>query len=186
MGVSRTGFCASCSYSGGMLRWVGLAARLVVGGVWLWAAALKLPDPESSVTAVRAYQLLPTSTADLVGRALPTVELVVGLCLVVGLVTRVSAGVSALLQIAFIVGIASVWSRGISIDCGCFGDGGPDPNAIDRYPWEIARDVGLLALSLLVVWLRRTPLALDNLIFLDPPVLESQNEDEDSHAEARP
>ncbi len=148
-----------------MLRWVGLASRLVVGVVWIWAGLIKLPDPEASVTAVRAYQLLPASAADAVGRALPMVEVVVGVCLVVGLLTRISAAVSALLQIAFIIGITSVWARGISINCGCFGDGGHDPDAISKYPWEIARDVVLLAASLLLVWLRRTPLALDNVIF---------------------
>ena len=150
-----------------MLRWVGLASRLVVGGVWIWAGLIKLPDPGASVTAVRAYQLLPASAADAVGRALPMVEVVVGVCLVLGLLTRISAAVSALLLLAFIIGIASVWSRGIAIDCGCFGDGGHDPHAISKYPWEIARDVGLLAASLLVVWLRRTPFALDNVIFPD-------------------
>lgn len=148
-----------------MLRWAGLVARLVVGGVWIWAGVIKLPDPEASVTAVRAYQLLPPGLADGVGRVLPMLEVVVGACLILGLVTRISAAVSALLQIAFIIGIASVWSRGIAISCGCFGDGGPDPDAFSKYPWEIARDTGLLILSLFVVWLRHTPYALDNLIF---------------------
>ncbi|MET0837606.1 MAG: MauE/DoxX family redox-associated membrane protein [Marmoricola sp.] len=148
-----------------MLRWAGLAARLVVGGVWLWAGLLKVAEPESSVTAVRAYQLLSPSAAEVVGRVLPMLEIVVGACLVLGLLTRVAGGVSALLQVAFIMGIASVWARGISLDCGCVGDGGPDPDAIDAYPWEIARDTGLLLLSVLLVWLRRTPLALDNLLF---------------------
>jgi uncharacterized membrane protein YphA (DoxX/SURF4 family) len=147
------------------LRGAGTAARLLVGGIWLWAGLLKLPDPEASVTAVRAYQLLPTSTVDAVGRALPMVEVVVGACLVLGLLTRVGGAVSAVLQGAFIIGIASVWVRGISINCGCFGDGGYDPHAASKYPWEIARDVGLLALSLYVVWLRRTPLAVDNVLF---------------------
>jgi uncharacterized membrane protein YphA (DoxX/SURF4 family) len=150
-----------------MLRWAGLIARLVVGGIWIWAGAIKLPDPDAGISAVRAYQLLPLSVADGVGRFLPMLEVVIGVCLVLGLLTRLSAVVSALLQVAFIVGIISVWSRGIAISCGCFGDGGPDPDAFSKYPWEIARDVGLLALSLLVVWLRRTPYALDNLLFPD-------------------
>ncbi len=150
---------------GPVLRWAGLAARLVVGGVWLWAGLLKLSDPASSVTAVRAYQLLPPSAADLVGRALPMVEVIVGGCLVLGLLTRVSGVVSAVLQLAFIVGIGSVWARGISISCGCFGTGGYDPHAVSKYPWEIARDVVLLALSVFVVSQRRTPWALDNVLF---------------------
>ncbi len=148
-----------------LVAWVGLVARLVVGGVWLWAGLLKLPHPEESVTAVRAYQLLSPSLADAVGRVLPVLEVVVGACLVVGLLARATGGASALLQVAFIIGIASVWSRGISIHCGCFGNGGYDADAISTYPWEIARDTGLLLLSLLVVLLRRTPLALDNLLF---------------------
>ncbi len=150
-----------------MLRWAGLIARLVLGGIWIWAGAIKLPDPDASISAVRAYQLLPLSVADGVGRLLPMLEVVIGVCLVLGLLTRVSGVISALLQLAFIAGIISVWSRGIAISCGCFGDGGPDPDAFSKYPWEIARDVGLLALSVLVVWLRRTPYALDNLLFPD-------------------
>jgi len=152
-----------------MLRWVGLVARLVVGGVWRWAGLLKVAEPESSVTAVRGYQLLAPSVADVVGRALPMTEVVLGACLVAGLLTRFAGGISALLQLAFIIGIASVWARGISINCGCFGDGGPNPDAIGQYPWEIARDVGLLALSLFLVWLPRTPLALDNLLYSVSP-----------------
>ena len=169
MAFSHPGVMAA-TYSGRVLRsaglrWAGLAARLVVGIVWLWAGLLKVTDPESSVTAVRAYQLLPPSAADVVGRALPMVEVLVGACLVLGLLTRVSGVVSAVLQAAFIVGIASVWARGISINCGCFGNGGYDPNAASHYPWEIARDVCLLALSVFVAWLPRTPFALDNVLF---------------------
>jgi uncharacterized membrane protein YphA (DoxX/SURF4 family) len=152
----------------GLLAWAGLVARLVVGGVWIWAGLLKVPHPEESVTAVRAYQLLSPSLADGVGRVLPMLELVVGVCLVVGLLARVAGGLSAVLQLAFIVGIASVWSRGIHINCGCFGNGGYDADAVSKYPWEIARDTGLLLLSVLVVWLRRTPLAVDNLLFPNP------------------
>jgi uncharacterized membrane protein YphA (DoxX/SURF4 family) len=146
-------------------EWLGTAARLVIGGVWIWAGLLKLPDPDQSVLAVRAYQLLPGDSATTVGHLLPVLEVVVGVCLVLGLLTRGAAVVSGLLFAAFIVGISSVWARGISIDCGCFGGGGYDPDAISKYPWEIARDVGLLALSAYVAWLGRTRLALDNLLF---------------------
>jgi len=148
-----------------MLRWTGLLARLIVGGVWIYAGALKVGDPEASVAAVRAYQLLPMGLADTVGRVLPMLEIVVGVCLIVGLLTRVFGGLSALMQLAFIIGIASVWARGIEINCGCFGDGGPNPNASEQYPWEIARDAGLMALSLLLVVLRSTPYTVDRFLF---------------------
>jgi uncharacterized membrane protein YphA (DoxX/SURF4 family) len=146
-------------------EWLGLLARLVTGGVWIVAGAIKLPDPAQSVAAVRAYQLLPSSIVPTVGQLLPVIEIVVGVCLVLGLLTRGAAVVSALLFIAFIIGIASVWARGINIDCGCFGGGGADPDAASSYPWEIARDAALLLASLFVAWLPSTRLALDNLLF---------------------
>ncbi|HWJ12052.1 MAG TPA: MauE/DoxX family redox-associated membrane protein [Nocardioides sp.] len=147
------------------LAWVGLLARLVTGGVWLVAGALKITEPDASINAVRAYQLLPASLAEVVGLALPGLEVVIGLALVVGVFTRGAAVLSALLFAAFIVGIASVWARGIEIDCGCFGGGGADPGASSAYPWEIARDAALLAASLLLVGVRRTRLALDSVLF---------------------
>jgi uncharacterized membrane protein YphA (DoxX/SURF4 family) len=146
-------------------EWLGTVARLVTGGVWIWAGLLKLPHPDQSVLAVRAYQLLPGDSATPVGHLLPVLEVVVGACLVLGVLTRGAALVSGLLFIAFIVGIASVWARGISIDCGCFGGGGYDPDATSHYPWEIARDTGLLVLSAYLVVQRRTKLALDDLLF---------------------
>ncbi len=148
-----------------MKEWAGLAARLLVGGVWIYAGAIKLPDPDQSVAAVRAYELLPGETAVTVGHLLPVLEVVVGGMLVLGVLVRGAAVVSALLFVAFIIGIASVWARGIEIDCGCFGGGGYDPDATSKYPWEIARDVGLLALSVFLVWLSRSRLAVDALLF---------------------
>ena len=165
-----------------MKEWLGLAARLVTGVVWIVAGALKLPDPAASVRAVRAYNLLPESVVPTVGHLLPAVEIVVGGALVLGLFTRVAAAVSALLFVLFIVGIASVWSRGIEIECGCFGGGGAKAGASSSYPWEIARDAGLLLLSLFLVWSPRTRLSLDAVLF---PPLPAPRGSEDVEVEPR-
>jgi uncharacterized membrane protein YphA (DoxX/SURF4 family) len=146
-------------------QWLGTLARLVVGGVWLAAGLLKVSDGAASVRAVRAYQLLPESVVPTVGHALPALEIVIGLALVAGALTRAAAVGSSLLFVAFIIGISSAWARGLQIECGCFGGGGFDADATSKYPWEIARDAGLLLLSLWLVWQPRTRLALDSLIF---------------------
>jgi uncharacterized membrane protein YphA (DoxX/SURF4 family) len=165
-------------------EWLGTAARLITGVVWIWAGMLKLPHPDESVLAVRAYQLLPGDSATTVGHLLPVLEVVVGGCLVLGLLTRGAAVLSCVLFALFIFGIASVWARGITIHCGCFGGGGYDPDAASAYPWEIARDVGLLALSAYLVWLGRTRLALDNLLFPQrtEPALDLDPIDDDQHS----
>lgn len=152
-----------------MSSWFGLLARLITGGVWLVAGALKFADPAGAVRAVRAYELLPESVVPLVGHALPAVEMVIGLALILGIFTRWAAVLSGLLFLAFIIGIASAWSRGLQIDCGCFGGGGFDAKATDKYPWEIARDVALLALSLYLVVRPRSALSLDGFLNLQGP-----------------
>jgi uncharacterized membrane protein YphA (DoxX/SURF4 family) len=147
--------------------WAGLVARLVVGGVWIAAGVLKLPDPAESVRAVRAYQILPEAIVPTIGYGLPILEVVVGAMLILGLGSRVVAALSALLQVAFIIGIASVWARGIEIECGCFGGGGTSHNATAAYPWDIARDVGLFILSVLLVLYPRTAWRLDTVLALE-------------------
>lgn len=144
---------------------LGLAARLLLGGVVLLAGALKILHPAQSVLAVRGYQLLPYDVAVAVGHALPLLEMVVGLLLLLGFFTRPAALVGGLLMLAFIVGIASAWARGISIDCGCFGGGGTIAAANTQYPKEMARDTGLL---LCAGWLLLRPLtafSLDRRLF---------------------
>lgn len=161
-----------------MTPWIGFAARLVVGTVWVVAGALKLPDPAASVRAVRAYDLVPEAIVPTLGHLLPVLELVVGVCLLLGLLTRLTAVVSTLLLLAFVVGIASAWARGLQIDCGCFGGGGFDADATAKYPGEIARDVALAVASAWLVVRSRTRLALDSILF---PVPHPKAPDEPPH-----
>lgn len=144
---------------------VGLLLRLVLGGVVLAAGLLKVAHPAVSARSVQAYQLLPFDLAAYVGYALPIVELVLGLLLVLGLFTRAAAGVSGLLMVAFVVGIGSAWARGLTIDCGCFGSGGTVAASQTAYPQEILRDVGLLACAVWLVVRPRTSLGLDRAWF---------------------
>ena len=42
-----------------VLPWLGTAARVLLGAVWIVAGASKITDLDASVRAVRAYRLLP-------------------------------------------------------------------------------------------------------------------------------
>ena len=149
-------------------RWadlVGLLARLALGGVLLAAGLLKVTDPTGSIQSVVAYQLFSYQVAEMIGLMLPVLEIAVGLLLVLGLLTRASAAIGTLLMIVFIAGIASAWTRGLSIDCGCFGTGGPVDPSQTAYLEEIVRDAGLAAAGLWLVIRPRSLLALDTLLF---------------------
>lgn len=147
---------------------VGLLARLVLGGVFLVAGGLKVPTPESLAKATQAYQLLPHDVATYVGYALPIIEVILGLLLIIGLFTRISAAISSLLLVAFIIGIAQAWARGLTIDCGCFGGGGQVGEGETQYLRRILEDVGLLACGLWLTWRPRSFLSLERRLFGAP------------------
>ena len=101
--------------------WITLLARLVLGGVLIAAGALKAGNPAHAAMAVRAYQVLPVTLANILGYALPWAEMGVGLALVIGVAVKGSAIIGGGLMLLFILAISQAWARGLSIDCGCFG-----------------------------------------------------------------
>lgn len=141
-----------------------LLARLVLGGVMLVAGVLKVTDLTGSVQNVVAYRLLPYEAAQAVGILLPVVEIAVGALLLAGLLTRGAAAVAGLLMLVFVAGIASAWARGLSIDCGCFGTGGPVAPGDTTYLLDILRDAGLALLAGWLVARPHTPWSLDQLL----------------------
>jgi protein-disulfide isomerase len=147
----------------GAREWAATAARVLLAGVWAWAAIGKLGDPAASVRAVRAYRLLPEWLAQGVGYGLPFLELALAVLLLVGLATRLAAVVSAALLVVFLAGIVSAAARGLQIDCGCFGGGGDlAAGQSTRYTTEIVRDSALLLVALALARWPRGRLALDD------------------------
>ena len=148
-----------------LLDVVGLLARLFLGGVLVYAGAVKIPRPLTSERAVQAYEIFPMDLAGYIGLALPFVEVVLGVLLLLGLFTRVTAAISTLLMLAFVVGIAQAWARGLTIDCGCFGGGGQVGAEETKYPQEIARDAGFALAGAWLWWRPRSLASLDRVLF---------------------
>jgi hypothetical protein len=143
---------------------IGLVLRLVLAAVWAFAGVSKLIEPSGARDAIIAYRIpgMTNSLASVLGYALPGIEVLLAVLLLVGLFTRFAAIASALLMTGFIIGIASVWARGYSIDCGCFGGGGdvsPEGKTW-RYLSEILRD---LLFTGMAVWLAIWPRTLFSL-----------------------
>ncbi|HVQ87566.1 MAG TPA: MauE/DoxX family redox-associated membrane protein [Actinomycetes bacterium] len=128
-------------------RWLSTIARLGLGVVLVVAASLKIADPKQAALAVQAYQILPTQVGEYVGYGLPLLEFGLGVLLILGLGTRLAAIGAGALMTAFVIGVASAWARGLSIDCGCFGGGGAVPEGQAQYLPVIARDLGFTVLA---------------------------------------
>jgi uncharacterized membrane protein YphA (DoxX/SURF4 family) len=143
--------------------WIGTVLRLALAGILGYAGLIKLFEPNGARDAIIAYRVFPPSWVGFLGWALPTVEVLLAILLLVGLFTRWAALATALLMVGFIAGITSVWIRGYSIDCGCFGGGGDisEDGKTWRYSSEIGRDVLFTLMALWLVKWPRTKLSLD-------------------------
>jgi uncharacterized membrane protein YphA (DoxX/SURF4 family) len=148
--------------------WLATVGRIGLGGVFVVAGVLKLPDPAAAVRAARAYRLLPEALVQPVAFGLPMVEIVVGLALLAGVFVRTAALASAVLLVVFLVAVGSAWARGLQIDCGCFGTGGEVAAGKTAYPLEVSRDGALLLAALLLIRRPASRLALGDRPAVDP------------------
>lgn len=147
------------------ISWIGTAARMALAAVLVYAGLVKMADLGEAGRAVSAYQIFSVDTSKLVGGVLPFVEVAVGLLLAIGLATRAAALITGVLLAAYLVAIASVWAKGLSIDCGCFGGGGALTSGAQRgYLLDIVRDVALLGAAVLLILNPRTRFALDRKV----------------------
>ncbi len=139
--------------------------RFILAGVLLYAGGIKIMEPHGARDAIFAYRIFPPSWGNVLGYALPLLEIGLGLLLAMGLFVRVSAMITAILMLSFVIGIASVWARGYSIDCGCFGGGGDISPAgrAARYTQEIIRDLVFAGMGLWLFFKPRTLLALEKI-----------------------
>ena len=148
--------------------WISTLARLGLAAVFLIAGGLKVTDLAASARAVNAYDLMSYDTAKVIGAVQPFLEIALGLLLLIGIATRLSAAIAAVVLVIFIAGIISAWSRGLTIDCGCFSKGGELTGGRDtQYGLDILRDVGFLALAGILLWKPRTRFSLDGLLMGD-------------------
>jgi len=141
--------------------WIGLVARLILGGVLFLAGYLKVSAPDKSQMAVRAYEMLPISVANTLGLVLPFVEVAIGALLILGSLTRVVAALGGFTMVIFIIAIAQAWARGLNIDCGCFGGGGAVEPGQTKYLQEILRDAGLAFLAAYLIRYPVTKFSID-------------------------
>ncbi len=146
--------------------WIGLVLRLVLAVVLITSGGLKMFDTDASRTAILAYRLVPVDLATPLALLLPAFEIVLAIALLIGFATRWAGLATAILMGVFIVGISSVWIRGYSIDCGCFGGGGEaDPEGKTwRYTSEILRDFLFLGMGVWLTFWPRTRVSVDGAV----------------------
>jgi putative oxidoreductase len=136
-----------------------LLLRLILGAVFVAAGVVKIWDFQRGAWATPAfyedianYHIIQSSDAVMLSAVyLPWLELVIGGALLLGRATAGAAAICAGLMLFFIAALASAWSRGLDISCGCFGR----ENATANFPLLMARDCALLLCAFAIVWRER-------------------------------
>jgi len=128
--------------------WLGLLARLGLGGVFLGACAYKIWDPHEFGLSIATYEIMPLSLINLMAVCLPWVELIIGLTFIAGLWTRASALAINGMLLMFIVALFIALSRDMQLSCGCFAS----QEAADEIGMHtVIRDFGMLLPGLYVM-----------------------------------
>lgn len=99
-----------------------LVLRLFVGATFIFSAVTKLPIQSQFVEIVKSYHLLPDPLATAYGIALPWIELLIGVYLLLGVLLKPSAFITILIGISFLIANVSAIVRGEQYCGSCFGE----------------------------------------------------------------
>jgi uncharacterized membrane protein YphA (DoxX/SURF4 family) len=137
-----------------MMRRALLFLRVLLGGVFLYAAWTKLRQPWLVFAlSIDAYQLLPEWAVLTTARVLPWLELAIGALLLTGVWLRYVSIVAAVILGVFFLTMLVSFGKGMGIDCGCFGVG----EALTAK--TLARDGLLLASAITLAVVAKSPQA---------------------------
>ena len=151
--------------------WVLLGIRIVVAGIFLLAGLEKIVSVGAFADAVRSYHLLPGSLVLPYALAIPPLEILIGIYLLLGFQARLAAIGSIVLLGMFMVALVRALILGdTNHACGCFG-AGSTANPILTFLtggtsitiWDVGRDVLLVLLSGITVVYGAGPVAAGNL-----------------------
>lgn len=94
--------------------------RIGFGAMFLAAAWPKFADPKGFSILVAQYQFLPGFLVNLFSLWLPSIEIVVGIGILITLWEREFSAMVGLMMVMFIVALTQALVRDLGIACGCF------------------------------------------------------------------
>jgi uncharacterized membrane protein YphA (DoxX/SURF4 family) len=139
--------------------WVG---RLVLGGIFVYAGFSKLLLPNTHLwpifvlrfslsmnislfaEQIESYKMISHDASQLLAHALPFVEIVLGLLLLIGWRLRIWATAITVVMAGFLAAVTRAYLLHMDINCGCFGT--PEPLT----GMTVVRDTAFLGLALLM------------------------------------
>ena len=94
---------------------------LIVGGIFIYAGAIKVLDPVQFANDIDNYKTLPWFITVRLAFYLPWLEIVCGLTLIFRFLYRGGLSILTALILIFVGATIAAKARGLDITCGCFG-----------------------------------------------------------------
>src|ERR1700724_4293646 len=94
---------------------------LILGGIFIYAGALKLLEPAQFGLDIDNYKMLPWFVSVRLAFYLPWLEILCGLALIFRFLYCGGLSILAVLVLVFIGATIAAKTRGLDITCGCFG-----------------------------------------------------------------
>ena len=139
---------------------LGIAARLTLGGVFVYAGWLKaVAPPEEFAYAIETYKVVTPKLAMLAALTVPWIEIYLGVFLAAGVFTRWSALSIGAMMVGFEGLLLQAIARKLPVtSCGCFGS-----SHNNSLGYEFVQNLGLLVLAVLA-WKYGAAHSMDSLI----------------------
>jgi putative oxidoreductase len=131
-------------------KYLALVLRLYIGTLFIYASMSKVPYPAEFAQALASYQIIPFWAVNFIAIALPWIEVICGLFLIIGLRSKAVASIIGFLLILFTLGIMINLLRAAPINCGCFGNAGEQITW-----WDIPRDLFWLLMTVQIFFFDR-------------------------------
>lgn len=138
--------------------WLTVRVQIALGAIFVAAALPKIADPPSFAHMIYNYRLLPSGLINVAALTMPWVELLAGLCLILGVWARPARTIVALMLVTFMIAITINLARNNAIDCGCFdvsAAGKTHEERIQDMWFVIVRDAGMLLMVAQMWWAER-------------------------------
>jgi putative oxidoreductase len=122
---------------------------VIIGGIFIYAGAIKVLDPVQFANDIDNYKILPWTISVGLAFYLPWLEMFCGLALILRRLYLGGLSILTALVAVFLVATIAAKVRGLDITCGCFGHASQNWS----FPTHLAIDLAILG-ALLVLSFR--------------------------------
>jgi uncharacterized membrane protein YphA (DoxX/SURF4 family) len=141
VGLSNAGLSSLIPHPSSFRRFLWRVLAIIIGGIFIYAGAVKVVDPVTFARDIGNYQMLPWQIGVWLALYLPWLEIFCGLALMTRILYRGGVFILTALMALFIVVTIIAKARGLDISCGCFGHA----SKYLSFAWHVALDFVVLA-----------------------------------------